>query len=280
MMVVGAFNQVQQALRWFVDNTGVIADWRATLLRVMEFRQALIDLDRFEAGVAHIERDKTADGHLVLDNLVIASFRGRAELGDRHVDIAPGGRVLVTGKPGTGKSSLFLALAGLWNWGSGHIGLPADGDVMFLSQTPYLPDGTLRSALTYGIDKPPADSVLTAALKRVGLPQLASSLDRTESWQRDLGFTEQMRLSLARVLLLKPKWVVADDAINLADDAERQVVESIFTEELSGTGVLSISASPARNGFYGRVIPLVAHPVKARVQADAAPGEAVAQAAT
>ena len=31
MMVVGAFNQVQQSLRWFVDNTGSIADW-ATLL--------------------------------------------------------------------------------------------------------------------------------------------------------------------------------------------------------------------------------------------------------
>ena len=31
MMVVGAFNQVQQALGWFVDNFSGIADWRATL---------------------------------------------------------------------------------------------------------------------------------------------------------------------------------------------------------------------------------------------------------
>ena len=29
------------SLRWFVDNTGAIADWRATLLRVMNFRAAL-----------------------------------------------------------------------------------------------------------------------------------------------------------------------------------------------------------------------------------------------
>jgi putative ATP-binding cassette transporter len=41
MMVVGAFNQVQQALRWFVDNFARIADWRATLLRVVDFREAL-----------------------------------------------------------------------------------------------------------------------------------------------------------------------------------------------------------------------------------------------
>lgn len=31
MMAVGAFIQVQQALRWFVDNFSTIAQWRATL---------------------------------------------------------------------------------------------------------------------------------------------------------------------------------------------------------------------------------------------------------
>jgi putative ATP-binding cassette transporter len=42
MMAVGAFNQVQTSLRWFVDNFSTIADWRATLLRVAGFRRALI----------------------------------------------------------------------------------------------------------------------------------------------------------------------------------------------------------------------------------------------
>ncbi len=40
MVIVGAFNQVQQALRWFVDNFSSVADWRATLLRVARFRKA------------------------------------------------------------------------------------------------------------------------------------------------------------------------------------------------------------------------------------------------
>ena len=31
MMAVGAFNQVQLSLRWYVDNFSSIADWRATL---------------------------------------------------------------------------------------------------------------------------------------------------------------------------------------------------------------------------------------------------------
>ena len=42
MMAAGAFNQAQSSLRWFVDNFSVIADWRATLLRVANFRHALI----------------------------------------------------------------------------------------------------------------------------------------------------------------------------------------------------------------------------------------------
>ena len=29
-MAVGAFIQVQQSLRWFIDNFSTIADWRAT----------------------------------------------------------------------------------------------------------------------------------------------------------------------------------------------------------------------------------------------------------
>jgi len=43
-MVAAAFSQVQTSLRWYIDNFGVIADWRATLLRIAEFRAALTGL--------------------------------------------------------------------------------------------------------------------------------------------------------------------------------------------------------------------------------------------
>ncbi len=45
MMAAGAFNQVQSSLRWFVDNFSTIADWRATLLRVADFRRAVMHCD-------------------------------------------------------------------------------------------------------------------------------------------------------------------------------------------------------------------------------------------
>jgi putative ATP-binding cassette transporter len=48
MMVAAAFSQVQTSLRWFIDNFGVIADWQATLLRIADFRAALIGLTQVE----------------------------------------------------------------------------------------------------------------------------------------------------------------------------------------------------------------------------------------
>ena len=52
MMAVGAFNQVQLSLRWYVDNFSSIADWHATLLRVAEFRRALVECDALGHGTS------------------------------------------------------------------------------------------------------------------------------------------------------------------------------------------------------------------------------------
>src|SRR5580704_9221691 len=42
MVAVGGFNQVNQSLRWFVDNFALLADWRAALSRVIKFREVLL----------------------------------------------------------------------------------------------------------------------------------------------------------------------------------------------------------------------------------------------
>jgi len=260
MMVVGAFNQVQQSLRWFVDNTGAIADWRATMLRVMNFRQALNELDHFEAGCERIERHQVPGDGLVFDELAIMSFRGRTELSERHVEIQPGERVVFVGKPGAGKSTLFLSIAGLWTWGTGRISLPPPEDMMFLSQRPFVPAGSIRTALTYATYRStPSDAELTAVLDRVGLGQLARSLDRVDRWDRELSVGEQRRLAFARLLLKRPKWVVSDEALDLLDDSSREVILSIFNTELVDSAVISIAGSASSGNFYSRSIRLVTH---------------------
>src|SRR5580700_11355672 len=76
MMAAGAFTQVQSSLRWFVDNFGTIADWRATLLRVASFRRALLDSHEMHGASDQIQIEDGPAGKFVIDRLEIASPNG------------------------------------------------------------------------------------------------------------------------------------------------------------------------------------------------------------
>jgi putative ATP-binding cassette transporter len=259
MMVVGAFNQVQQSLRWFVDNFSQIADWRATLLRVAALRDALLNIETLGEDVGRITLLENDDGNLVLENLSVAFGDGRAGFDQARIEVTPGEHVLVTGEPGSGKSTLFRAIAGLWPCGSGTIHLPPRDTVMFMPERPYLPLGTLRAAVTY--PAPPRsfeDASVAAALERVGLARLVPSLDRENRWDKDLALDEQQRLAFARLLLHRPRWVFLDDAMDALDEEGRQIVLSIFVRELADAAVLSFG--PARDGFYNRTLRVVRLP--------------------
>ena len=258
MMVVGAFNQVQSSLRWFVDNTGAIADWRAALLRVMNFRQALLELDAVEAGAGLIERREGGE-RLVLDGVRVETRHGCLSLATPHLEVAPGERVLILGKPGSGRTTFFLAIAGLWNAGSGRIEVPADADVAYLTQRPSLPTGSLRAALTAN-GSPPDDAAMKAALERCDLEELAGDLDRVARWDRDLGVGEQERLGYARLLLARPKWLICDEGLDPLDDANRDILLALLTGELRESAMINISQRRDPAGFYGRTVKLLATP--------------------
>ena len=116
MMAVGAFVQVQQSLRWFIDNFSATADWRATLLRIAGFREAVLAMDRVGVTETHIDFVEVSGTKFSFENLQIATPTGCTMLSERHVEIAQGERVLIVGTHGTGKTILFRAIAGLWPW--------------------------------------------------------------------------------------------------------------------------------------------------------------------
>ena len=87
MMAVGAFNQVQQALRWFVDNFSTIADWRATLLRVASFRLALVEIDKLGSKTGRIELVPTTDDRLVFGDVGLGDAESRSALYEGSVNV-------------------------------------------------------------------------------------------------------------------------------------------------------------------------------------------------
>ena len=142
MMAAAAFNQTQSSLRWFVDNFSVIADWRATLLRVATFRRALMMADALGESESRISYEEGEPGEIVLDELEVVSVSGRDMIEERQVRIRRGERLLIVAHQGTSKTQLFRALAGLWPWGSGRILRPKEEPIFYLPRgTPYLPRG-------------------------------------------------------------------------------------------------------------------------------------------
>jgi putative ATP-binding cassette transporter len=261
MMAAGAFNQVQQALRWFVDNFSTIADWRATLLRVASFRLALLEMDKLGGETGRIELVPTADDRLVFDQIGIASPASCTRLSEKHVIINRGERVLIIGKRRGGKTSFFSAIAGLWPWGCGRILLPPAQTMMFISQSHYIPPGSLRGALAYPLQPSQfANEQYVAALERMKLAYLSPDLDRTARWERELTREDQHKLAFARLLLHKPRWIVLDEAIDYLDDDTRSLFLDVFGQELAEAAIVNIGHADTRGGFFTRVLHLIQDP--------------------
>ncbi|CCV05076.1 ABC transporter domain protein [Mesorhizobium metallidurans STM 2683] len=258
MMAVGAFNQVNASLRWFINNIGAIADWRATLMRVADFRIALGETDVLHDTENRIEFGNNPDERLTFEKLEIASPDGCTKLAEPHVEIGAGERVMITGDPRAGKTLFFRAIAGLWPWGSGRIGMPAQEVPVFVPRTPYFPLGTLREVLNHTDGAAKVDDAeISAVLAEVGLERLSSSLDRSARWEHELSDDEQRLLGFARLALRRPKWVIIDEALDTFDGATLKRVLSMLETRLGGAAILNIGRSQHDNQFFPRSLTIV-----------------------
>ena len=168
---------------------------------------------------------KLPDGSVLTDNL---SFT----MADCH-------SLLITGKSGTGKSTLLRTMAGLWPYATGTV-LAADS-TLFLPQRPYLPLGTLRRAIYFPkAEAHDNDEQLKAWLTRCGLGKLVNSLDEEGDWSRILSLGEQQRIAFLRILLYKPKFVFLDEATSAMDEALEKTMYEWLKDELPDTKVISV----------------------------------------
>jgi putative ATP-binding cassette transporter len=258
MQSVQAFQQMVSALSWPVDNMGSVAQWRASVERVLSLVKALDDLEQEIARpdpnrIAISRPDSTS---LRFNDLCIAQLDGKVFLTCLSTEIKAGERVLINGDSGVA-ARLFKAIAGLWPWGHGSIELPNGDPMFFMPPRPYLPAETLRNAICYP-SQPEAftQEAIVTALNLAGLENLIPQLDQTDTWDSSLSRAEQQRLGFVRLLLYRPKWILLQEAFDSLDPEGEMSMMRLICEQLPEATLLTVTNQPTAEGFHQRRISL------------------------
>ncbi len=255
MQSAQSFQQTAGALSWPVDNMAKVAEWRASVERVLGLVNGL---NRLEQEIVRYDPHrvilkKTEQDVLRFCNLSLIRFDGVVCVSGINAEIRPGERVLITGNVFTG-SKLFKAVVGLWPWGEGSIELPKD-PVFFMPPRPYLPTGTLRAAICYpSTHAECTEATLAEVLNLVGLEELHDRLEHVANWAGALSREQQQRLGVVRVLLQKPKWILLQEAMDSLDSSCEMKMLNLIAEKLPDAAILTISNEPMAEEFHQRRI--------------------------
>jgi vitamin B12/bleomycin/antimicrobial peptide transport system ATP-binding/permease protein len=239
----GAFGRVQDSLSWFVNVYATLAQWRAIVERLATFHRAIVQARAASTSGPVIE--PAPDGAVRLSGLTLELPNGTKLVEGVDLSFPPGTSVVVTGRTGSGKSTLFRAIAGVWPFGKGHVQRPVE-KCLFMPQRPYIPLGTLRRVVTY--PHPPesfTDAEVKQALEDAGLPGLTSRLDEDPNWPQVLSGGEQQRVAVARALLDRPDWLFLDEATASLDPETEAQVYRTLRERLPRTTIVSIAHRPS-----------------------------------
>ena len=246
-----AFQQVQDALSFFVQSYKEIAAWCAVVERLAGFDRAL-DRVRLQAasGFRRVEGRAT---HLTMAGVDLYRPDGQPLIANVNLSFRRGDTVLLGGASGSGKSTLVRAIAGIWPFGRGEIRAARDARMLFLPQRPYLPIGVLRDVVSYPMPaRGVADGTLREALEVVGLTELAGRLDEAAHWALQLSPGEQQRIAFARALVQKPEWLFLDEATSAVDEATEARLYRLVRERLAETTVFSIGHRATLRPFHAR----------------------------
>ena len=234
MQISSAFGRVQDSLSTLVSNFTSWASWKSVVDRLALFYLSMEEVEKLRCIA--IEKNATK---LEVRDLQIKSPRDKLLLDHVNLDLSSGESLLIRGASGCGKSTLIKALAGIWPYTQGQVRYLNEAKVLFLSQKPYLPQGSLRLAASYP-SAPIEDGRTEQFFKLVGLEHLIPHLDEVDTWSHILSLGEQQRVAIVRALLNKPDMLFLDEASSAMDEQSESLVYDLLNQYLPHCIMISV----------------------------------------
>lgn len=197
---------------------------------------------------------KKSDLPLCISHLSFSYEKGHPLFKDFSLTLEAGCHLTLTGRTGSGKSTLFKLITGLYLPDSGTIALfgmnpaaipPKERRKIFgiVSQSFPMIDGTVRDQITLG-DMRITDTMTASALRISGLYETVMALpQKLDTPFQDSLFSEgeKQLLSIARALVFQPPLLLLDEMNAHLDSLTEQKVLRALSRASSNRTVLSIS---------------------------------------
>ncbi len=239
MQISNAFGEVHRSLSFIVDSFVGIAQWKAVVERLTGFTETMRRVDSLRS-LEKIRVVPSLEGKVCLEHLTVQLPDGKVLSRDLNICLGRGDSMVVTGPSGCGKSTLLRVLANIWPYGEGNVIIPGTTGMMFLSQKPYLPLGSLREAIFYPAGVRNDDTQLHEILDLCGLSHLRDHMEEEGNWSQMLSPGEQQRIAFARIFLLKPTHLFLDEATASLDEATESRLYGMLKQRLPESVLISV----------------------------------------
>lgn len=253
--ISGAYWYVHSALSYIIESFGKIAQWQAVTDRLNEFYNQLIKTVSYSKKKP-VPQAFCKHNALIIKNLSIFTPGGHILLNKLTLEIYAGNSLLITGPSGCGKTTILRTLSGLWPYFDGLISFPQNHAMLFLPQKPYLPVGSLRSAILYPHMLDTSDAVLNECLTLCQLSECVPHLDIQADWSKVLSLGELQRLSLVRAILHQPEWLFLDETTSCIDSQMEQVMYQVLKEKLPASTIISIGHRDTLKAYHRQIVEL------------------------
>jgi ABC-type multidrug transport system fused ATPase/permease subunit len=192
-----------------------------------------------------------------LEEVAVLDTRGGVEvLHGVDLDVGPGRMLALVGPSGAGKSTIAALVPRLYDVDAGAVEIGgvdvrdlrfADlrGAVGVVTQDGHLFHDTIRANLRYAAPEA-SDAEIDDALRRARLGELLDALpDGLDTVVGERGYRlsggERQRLTIARLLLARPRVVILDEATAHLDSESEAAVQDALAEALAGRTAIVIA---------------------------------------